>query len=79
MAVGIQGYGDAGMTNHLRDYLWVYVPAEQQRGARVPQVVEAHGGEACALAERPKLAIGYIATLERLALLGSESLLGSEY
>jgi hypothetical protein len=60
------------VTEHLGDYLGVDIPAEKQRSARVPQVVEANGGEACALAKRPKLAIGYIATLERLALLGSE-------
>ena len=40
VAVCIQGYGDAGVTEHLGDYLRVDIPAEKQRSTRMPQIVE---------------------------------------
>ena len=45
MAVGIQGNGDAGMPQQLRDNLGVDVLGEQQRGARVPEIVKAYLGQ----------------------------------
>jgi hypothetical protein len=39
MRVGVQGDGDAGMTQHLRDDFEINVLREQQRGARMPEIV----------------------------------------
>ena len=41
MRVGIEGYGDGGVSQHLRNDLGVDVPRQEQRRARVPEIVEA--------------------------------------
>jgi hypothetical protein len=52
VGVGVEGYGDGGVSEHLGDDLGVDVPRQQERGAGVPQVVEAGvGGEPGALEE----------------------------
>ena len=43
-----------GVLEHLRDDLGVDVPRQQQRRARVPQVVEADGRQAGLLEQRRK-------------------------
>jgi hypothetical protein len=58
--VGIQGYCNAGVTKHLRDYLWIYVPAEEQRRAGVPEIVEAYLRQSGTLEKRLKPATGQL-------------------
>ena len=45
MAVGVKRNADVGMPEHLRDSLEVDAFSEQERGARVPEVVESHVGQ----------------------------------
>ena len=40
MGIGVEGYGYGCMSKHLGDDLRVHVAGEQQRGARVPEVVK---------------------------------------
>jgi hypothetical protein len=48
VGVGVQGLRCGGVSKKFLDVLGVYVTAEQQRSARVPEVVEAdRGGQAC--------------------------------
>ena len=52
MRVGVQGHGDSGMTEEFLHDLGVYAPAQEQRGARMPEVVEADLREPCPLQKR---------------------------
>ena len=51
VGVGVEGYGYRRMAQHLRDYFRVHIPGQQERGARVPEVVEADGWKPGALEE----------------------------
>ena len=52
MTVGVQNHGYAGVAEELLHKLDVDAPAEKQRGARVPQVVETDVGQTRPLQER---------------------------
>src|SRR5215217_3963913 len=60
------------MPKHLRDDLRVHVAGEQQRGARVAEVVEADRRQPRSLQERLELHVRNGAPVERLARLGGE-------
>ena len=53
MAVGIEGVGYGGVTEHLRDELGMYVAGEEQGGARVLELVEAGIGWKTGAREEP--------------------------
>jgi hypothetical protein len=59
------------MPQHLGDDLGIDVPAEKERRARVPEVVEAYRRHTCTLKERPATAGDEVA-VQRFTYLGSE-------
>jgi hypothetical protein len=60
------------VSQHLRDYLGVHVLGEQERGARVPEVVEANLRQARLLEQGLEAAGGDVLAGERLAILRGE-------
>ncbi len=66
MGIGVQGYGYGGVAEHLGDYLRVYVPTEEQRGARMAQIVEADLGKTGFLQERLEAMLGDVAPIQEL-------------
>ncbi len=72
MRVGVERDGYAGMAQHLGDHLRVHILGEQDRGARVPEVVEAYLGQPRPLEQRLEAVCGDVAAVQRLADLGGE-------
>jgi hypothetical protein len=72
MAVGIQGDGYACAPQHLRDNLGVDVLGEQQRGARVPEIVKAYLGQPHPLDQGLEAVRGDEAPIQRLPYLRGE-------
>ncbi len=72
MGVGVQGDRYGGVTKHLGDYLRVDVAGEQQRGAGVPEVVEADLREPGPLQQRLEAVLRDVAAVEELPDLRSE-------
>ena len=72
MGVGVQGYGDDGVPKHLGDHLGVHVHGEQERGASVPEVVEAYLRQARSPEQRLEAVSGDVLAGERRAALGGE-------
>ena len=66
MRVRVKGDGDAGVPQHLGDHLRVHVLGEQERGARVPEVVEGYLRQACPLEQGLETARGNVAAVQRL-------------
>src|SRR5215207_1342603 len=60
------------MSKHFGDDLRVHVAGEQQRGARMPEVVEADLRQSGALQERLELQLGDSTPVEWLSGLGGE-------
>jgi hypothetical protein len=60
------------MPQHLGDHLWVHVLGEQERGARVPEVVEAYLRQACPLEQGLEAAGSDVLAGERRAALRGE-------
>jgi hypothetical protein len=54
---GIKGQLYAGVPKQMLDHLRVYAASQKQGGARVPEVVPADRGEACAVEERLEVAV----------------------
>jgi hypothetical protein len=72
VGIGIQGYGYSGVSQHLGDDLGVDVPAQQQRRARVPKVVEPDGGKYGLLEEEREGPLPKIGRVHERAPLCSE-------
>jgi hypothetical protein len=70
--VGVERDGDAGVAQHLGDHLRVHVLGEQERGARVPEIVEAYLRQARPLEQGLEAMRGDVLAGERLAALGGE-------
>jgi hypothetical protein len=76
VGIGVQGLRYGGVPKKLLDLLGVYVPAEQQRGARMPEVVEADGIGVASFAEGR---IGYREWARRNGHLGDIHSLDDRY
>ena len=73
VGVGVQGLSYGGVSKKFLDVLGVDVTAEQQRSARVPEVVEAdRGGQACTPQYGPERAHD-VAARKRRAYTGRTS------
>jgi hypothetical protein len=68
----VEGYGYCRVSKHFGDDLRVHVAGEQQRGTRVPEVVETDLREPRPLRERLERATGEVVAVEGLTRLGGE-------
>jgi hypothetical protein len=63
VGIGVEGDGYGSVPEHLGYYLWVDVLSEQERGARMPEVVEADLRQSRPLQERLERAPGEVMTV----------------
>jgi hypothetical protein len=64
--VGVEGDGYGGVPEHVRDDLGVNVLGEQERGARVPEAVEAYLRQPGPLEQGLEAVRGNVAAVQRL-------------
>src|SRR5918997_5669127 len=71
MGVGVEGYGDGSMSQHLRDDLGVYVSRQEQRRAGMPEVVKPDGRKSGHLEERLEGPLPEVGRVHQRPSLGS--------
>jgi hypothetical protein len=71
--VPIEGHGYGGVPKKVLHQFGVDASPQEQRGARVPEIVPADRGEARTLEERLEVAIHYVLSVQRDALACCQS------